>query len=142
MSVAAQRDGLPPDRGLSDLVAWARVRPPDYGLGGRRHAALDPRHSAGRAHGAHRHGGDHAEGRVQFTALVRSGGGRGQLIEVDAPQLDVETIVAWPDHGHFVPDIGRCHCYAWNRHHLVGDRLSGAVYEMSHAFLDDVIVGP
>ena len=49
---------------------------------------------------------------------------------------------AWPDHGHFVPDIGRCHCYAWNRHHLVGDRLSGAVYEMSHAFLDDVIVGP
>lgn len=41
----------------------------------------------------------------------------------------------------FEPHVARCHCFAWGRH-LVGDRASRGVYEMSLDFLYDEIVVP
>ena len=38
----------------------------------------------------------------------------------------------------FVPDLGRCHCFAWGKH-LVGDRTTGTVYQMSLSYFDDEI---
>jgi hypothetical protein len=43
--------------------------------------------------------------------------------------------------GRWTPDIGRCHCFAFGRH-LIGDRSSGAVYELSREYLDyDLVTG-
>jgi hypothetical protein len=39
----------------------------------------------------------------------------------------------------FVPDIGRCHCYAWGKH-LIGARDSAAIYDQSMLFEYDVLV--
>jgi hypothetical protein len=39
----------------------------------------------------------------------------------------------------WTPDLGRCHCFAFNKH-LVGDRQSGAVYEMSLDLYDYEVV--
>ena len=38
----------------------------------------------------------------------------------------------------WVPDVGRCHCYAFDKH-LVGSRSGGAVYVQSNDFLQDVL---
>lgn len=43
------------------------------------------------------------------------------------------TALAW------TPHVARCHCYAFDRH-LVGDRTSGAVYDMSARYFDDGVV--
>jgi len=59
---------------------------------------------------------------------------------------DVATNM-WHERGHwrpklarFEPHLARCHCYAFDRHHLVGDRRTGAVYEMSMDFTDENLV--
>ncbi len=39
----------------------------------------------------------------------------------------------------YVPDLGRCHTFGFGKH-LVGDRSSGTIYEMSSTFLEDTVV--
>jgi hypothetical protein len=39
----------------------------------------------------------------------------------------------------WTPHVGRCHCYAFGKH-LVGDRATGTIYEMSLNILDDDLV--
>ena len=41
--------------------------------------------------------------------------------------------------GFNLPDVGRCHCYAFEKH-LVGDRRTGAVYEARADVYDDELV--
>lgn len=38
----------------------------------------------------------------------------------------------------WVPDVGRCHCYAFNQH-FVGSRAGGGIYTQSSEFLQDVL---
>lgn len=42
----------------------------------------------------------------------------------------------------YEPDVARCHCFAWGKYHLVGDRGSRAVYHQSLDYLYDEIVVP
>lgn len=46
-----------------------------------------------------------------------------------------------PNTAESVPYVGGCHAFAFNTH-VVGDRFSGAVYELSQNILDEEIVSP
>ena len=50
-----------------------------------------------------------------------------------------ERALTDPLTAQFVPDVGRCHCYAFNRH-FVGSRNSGAIYHQSADYLVDALV--
>lgn len=46
-----------------------------------------------------------------------------------------------PQQLRWQPHLGRCHTFAFGRH-LVGDRLSGAIYDMSQSYFTDGQVSP